>query len=92
VEGFEVRVGRQDRHTTIARCRPLPCQCRPLPYLHPVGNSRRAEVCTMVWRRRPGCVRESRGQARWTGRRRSGDHGSRARVREGTGSAPLLAG
>ena len=29
----EVGVGRQDRHPTIRRCRPLPCQCRSLHYL-----------------------------------------------------------
>jgi hypothetical protein len=28
----EIRVGREDRHPTIRRCRLLPCQCRPLPY------------------------------------------------------------
>lgn len=31
-QGLEVRIGREDRHLTIRRGRPLPCQCRPLPY------------------------------------------------------------
>lgn len=35
----QVRLGRQDRHPTIRRCRPLPCQCRPLPYLEPTMSA-----------------------------------------------------
>lgn len=31
-QSVEVRIGREDRHPTIRRCRPLPCQCRLLPY------------------------------------------------------------
>lgn len=32
-QGLEVGIGREDRHSTIRRCRRPPCQCRPLPYL-----------------------------------------------------------
>ena len=49
---IEVRIGRQDRHPSIRRCRPLPCQCRPLPYFSQVAlPGERAEVCTTVGRR-----------------------------------------
>lgn len=50
-QSLEIRVGREDRHPTIRRCRHLPCQCRPLPCLCPQSAHGGAEVCTTVCRR-----------------------------------------
>jgi hypothetical protein len=36
-EGVEVRIGRDDRHSSIRRCRPLHCQCRPSALFHACG-------------------------------------------------------
>ncbi|MGW2275486.1 DDE-type integrase/transposase/recombinase [Streptomyces yangpuensis] len=56
----EVRFGRQDRHHTIGRCIPLPCQCRPLPYFRRWHRPRAGQRSALRCGRRPDSLAVAR--------------------------------